>query len=227
MRILLVEDDRTISHFLVKGLREELHVVDLVEDGIQAEERAYAEDYDLIVLDVMLPGLNGVDVCRRLRAHAVDTPILMLTAREDTQDRVSGLDAGADDYLTKPFVFDELLARMRAIARRGRTRHLSAVLQYGPIQIDPRDHTVRVSGTRLDLTATEYRLLEQLLTRAEAVVSREQLADRVWGGGIDPNSNVVEVYIGYLRRKLQAHWPAPLVQTVRGLGYMLKESGGE
>jgi DNA-binding response OmpR family regulator len=225
MRILLVEDDRTISHFLLKGLREERHIVDLVEDGVEAEERAYSDDYDVIILDLMLPGMNGVDVCRRLRAQAVDTPILMLTARGETQDRITGLDAGADDYLTKPFEFDELLARIRAITRRGRTRHLAAVLQYGPIQIDPRDHTVRVAGARVDLTATEYRLLEQLLTRAEAVVSREQLADHVWGGSLDPDSNVVEVYIGYLRRKLQAHWPVPLVQTVRGLGYMLKEPG--
>jgi DNA-binding response OmpR family regulator len=225
MRILLVEDDRSISHFLLKGLREERHIVDLVEDGVEAEERAYADDYDVIILDLMLPGMNGVDVCRRLRAHAVDTPILMLTARGETQDRITGLDAGADDYLTKPFEFDELLARIRAVTRRGRTRHLSAVLQYGPIQIDPRDHTVRVNGARVDLTATEYRLLEQLLTRAEAVVSREHLADHVWGGSLDPDSNVVEVYIGYLRRKLQAHWPTPLVQTVRGLGYMLKEPG--
>jgi DNA-binding response OmpR family regulator len=224
MRILLVEDDRSISHFLLKGLQEERHVVDLVEDGLTAEERACAHDYDLIVLDVMLPGLNGLDVCRRIRAHAVDTPILMLTAREGTEDRVSGLDSGADDYLTKPFAFDELLARMRAIVRRGRTRQFSAVLQYGPIQLDPRDHTVRVGGARVELTATEYRLLEQLMHRAEAIVSREQLADRVWGGDLDPRSNVVEVYIGYLRRKLQAHWPVPLVQTVRGLGYMLKDT---
>ena len=223
MRILLVEDDRTISHFLLKGLREERHVVDLVEDGLAAEEQAFAHDYDLIVLDIMLPGLNGLDVCRRIRAQAVDTPILMLTARENTLDRVAGLDSGADDYLTKPFAFDELLARMRAIVRRGRTRQLSAILEYGPVQLDPRDHTVRVAGARLDLTATEYRVLEQLMMHPETVVSREQLADRVWGGDLDPGSNVIEVYIGYLRRKLQSGWPRPLVQTIRGLGYMLKE----
>ena len=223
MRILLVEDDRTISHFLLKGLREERHVVDLVEDGLTAEEQAFAHDYDLIVLDIMLPGLNGLDVCRRIRAQAVDTPILMLTARENTLDRVAGLDSGADDYLTKPFAFDELLARMRAIVRRGRTRQFSAILEYGPVQLDPRDHTVRVAGARLDLTATEYRVLEQLMMHPETVVSREQLADRVWGGDLDPGSNVIEVYIGYLRRKLQSGWPGPLVQTIRGLGYMLKE----
>jgi DNA-binding response OmpR family regulator len=223
MKILLVEDDRNISHFLLKGLREERHVVDLVEDGLTAEEHAYAHEYDIIVLDIMLPGLNGMDVCRRLRAHGVDTPILMLTAREDTQDRVIGLDAGADDYLIKPFAFDELLARIRAIVRRGRTTHLSAVLRYGPIQLDPRDRTVRVNGARAELTATEYRLVEHLISRPETIISREQLADRVWGGEVVPGSNVVEVYIGYLRRKLQAHWQKPLVHTIRGLGYMLKE----
>ena len=222
MRVLLVEDDPAISHFLVKGLSEELHVVDLVEDGLAAEERALSDEYDVIVLDVMLPGLNGVDVCRRIRSQSIDTPILMLTAREAAADRIAGLDAGADDYVTKPFSFEELLARMRAIVRRGRTKALSGVLRYGPIELDAREHTVRVNGNRLDLTATEYRLLEQLMYRAETIVSREQLADRVWGRDLDPTSNVVEVYVGYLRRKLQSCYDAPLIQTVRGLGYMLK-----
>lgn len=222
MRVLLVEDDPAISHFLVKGLTEERHVVDLVEDGLVAEERAFSQEYDVILLDLMLPGLNGIDVCRRLRGHSVDTPILMLTAREDTADRIAGLDSGADDYLTKPFSFDELLARMRAVVRRGRTKAFSAVLRYGPIELEAREHTVRVAGQRLDLTATEYRLLEQLMHRPEAVVSREQLADLVWGRDLDPASNVVEVYVGYLRRKLQALHEPPLIHTVRGLGYMLK-----
>jgi DNA-binding response OmpR family regulator len=222
VRVLLVEDDPAISHFLVKGLTEERHIVDLVEDGLAAEERALSDEYDVIVLDVMLPGLNGVDVCRRIRSQSIDTPILMLTAREETADRIAGLDAGADDYVTKPFSFEELLARMRAIARRGRTKVLSGALRYGPIELDARDHTVRVNGHRLDLTATEYRLLEQLMYRPETIVSREQLADRVWGRDLDPTSNVVEVYVGYLRRKLQLHHEPPLIQTVRGLGYMLK-----
>jgi DNA-binding response OmpR family regulator len=222
MRILLVEDDRTISHFLVNGLREERHVVELVEDGVVAQERAAIESYDLIILDIMLPGMNGVDVCRRLRAEAVDTPILMLTAREETEDRIAGLDAGADDYLTKPFSFEELLARMRAITRRGRTHTLTSVVRYGPIEMDTRTHAIRVGGARLDLSLTEYRVLEQLVLHADTVVSREELADRVWGGDLEPGSNVVEVYIGYVRRKLQALHPEPLVHTLRGFGYMLK-----
>lgn len=222
MRILLVEDDQAISHFLLKGLREERHVVDLVEDGVTAEERATVSDYELIILDVMLPGLNGVEVCRRLRSQHVDTPILMLTARHDTRDRITGLDAGADDYLVKPFAFEELLARVRALGRRGRTAHLSAVRTYGPIRLDECDHVVEVNGQRLDLTATEFRLLECLLARPGAIVTREQLAERVWGREPEATTNVVEVYIGYLRRKLHAAASQPLVHTVRGLGYMLK-----
>jgi DNA-binding response OmpR family regulator len=222
MRILLVEDDRSISRFLMKGLAEERHVVDLVENGLTAEERAYSGEYDVIILDVMLPGLNGVDVCRRLRSLAVDTPIIILTARTDTPDRVSALDAGADDYLTKPFSFDELLARIRAIGRRGRTKAMDAVVHYGPMALDPRDRTVRVREDRLDLTATEYRLFEQLLRRAETVISREQLAELVWGRDLDPHSNTVEVYVGYLRKKLQAYFEHPVIHTVRGMGYMLK-----
>lgn len=223
MRILLVEDDPRISHFLVKGLTEESHVVELVEDGRVAEERACTNDYDVILLDLMLPGLSGTDVCRRLRGAGIDTPILILTARDDTADRVAGLDVGADDYLTKPFSFDELLARVRAIVRRGRTKALSSVLRYGPLALDLRDRTVRIDEARVDLTATEYRVIEQLLLKPETVVSREQLAERVWGGDLDASSNSIDVYIGYLRRKLQAQHPAPLIHTLRGMGYMLKK----
>jgi DNA-binding response OmpR family regulator len=223
MRVLLAEDDPKISGFLVRGLREDHHVVDLAEDGVEAEAQAASEDYDLIVLDVMLPGRDGFEVCRRLRAQQVDTPILMLTARDAVSDRVTGLDAGADDYLVKPFAFDELLARVRALGRRGRSHQLDAVLRYGPLAVDPRDHTVTIAEQPLELTATEYRLLEYLVRRAEAVVSREQLADHVWGSEYDPFSNLADVYIGYVRRKLQAHGIEPLIHTVRGLGYMLKQ----
>jgi DNA-binding response OmpR family regulator len=222
MRLLLVEDDPKISRFLLKGLREDHHVVELVEDGTEAEARAADLDYDLILLDVMLPGTDGFEVCRRLRAQRVDTPVLVITARDEVSDRVRGLDAGADDYLVKPFAFDELLARVRALGRRGRTRHMDAVLRYGPLEVDPRDHTVTANGVPVSLTATEYRLLEYLVRRAEAIVSRDQLADHVWGSEYDPFSNLADVYIGYVRRKLQANCEAPLIHTVRGLGYMLK-----
>ncbi|MDE3156517.1 MAG: response regulator transcription factor [Acidobacteriota bacterium] len=222
MRVLVVEDDPTISGFLVRGLREEHHLVDLVEDGDSAEARAATEEYDAILLDVLLPGQDGFEVCRRLREAGVDTPILMLTARDAVNDRVHGLDAGADDYLTKPFAFDELLARLRALTRRGRSRQLTAALRYGPIDIDPHTHLVTVRGRPVTLTATEYRLLEYFVRRAESIVSRDQLADHVWGGDYDPFSNVADVYVGYLRRKIDTDPDHPLIHTIRGMGYMLK-----
>jgi DNA-binding response OmpR family regulator len=222
MRILLVEDDPAISRFLLKGLAEDQHLVELVEDGRTAEARATVEAYDVILLDLMLPGIDGLEVCRRLRAQGVDTPILVVTARDGVADRVAGLDAGADDYITKPFAFDELLARLRALTRRGRTRNLSAVLHYGPIEIRQEDHQAAVDGQVIDLTATEYRLLEYLVRRAESIVSRDQLGEHVWGGAHEHSSNVTDVYIGYLRRKLAARGVEEIIQTVRGLGYMLK-----
>lgn len=222
MRILVVEDDPEISRFIVRGLTEERNLVDLVEDGLSAVDMAGAEEYDVIVLDLMLPALDGFEVCRRLRARGVDTPVIIVTARDGVADRVRALDAGADDVLVKPFVFDELLARLRALGRRGRTRHLTHLLEYGGIAIDPVAHTVTLAGRSVQLTATEYRLLTFLVRRAEAVVTRDQLAQHVWGGDYDPLSNNADVYVGYVRRKLQAVASVPLIHTVRGLGYMLK-----
>lgn len=226
MRILLVEDDPSISRFLLKGLREERHLVDLLEDGSQAWERAAVDDYDLILLDLMIPGIDGFEVCRRLREVLVDTPILVISARDAVQDRVRALDNGADDYLVKPFAFEELLARIRALGRRGRTRQLSGVLTYGPLELDPHGHTVRAAGTLLTLTATEFRLLEYLMRRAETVVSRAQLSEHVWGGDFETSSNVADVYVGYLRRKLGSVGLTTIIQTVRGLGYTLKVDAG-
>jgi DNA-binding response OmpR family regulator len=223
MRVLLVEDDPEISRFIVRGLTEERHLVDLVTDGDAAVDMAQAEEYDAVVLDILLPGADGFEVCRRMRAQGLDVPIIMVTARDAVADRVTGLDDGADDYLVKPFAFDELLARLRALVRRGRTRQLTHQLIYGPIAIDQRAHTVSAAGQLLSLTATEYRLLEFLTRRAEAIVTRDQLAQHVWGGDYDPTSNNADVYVGYVRRKLQACVPAPLIHTVRGLGYMLRE----
>jgi len=226
MHLLVVEDDPKISRFLVRGLREDRNLVDLAEDGVTAEQMAGSDEYDAIVLDVLLPGADGFEVCRHLREAGIDTPVLMLTARDAVADRVRGLDVGADDYLTKPFAFDELLARIRALARRGRTRHLDATLSYGPISVDPTTLRVTVANGAIDLTATEYRLLEYLVRHAESIVSRDQLADHVWGGDYDPSSNVADVYIGYLRRKLRlAGVSTPLIHAIRGLGYMLKDKG--
>lgn len=222
MRVLVVEDDPAISRFIVRGLTEDHYLVDLVEDGASAVEMAAAEEYDVVVLDLMLPELDGFEVCRRLREKGIDTPVIIVTARDAVADRVAALDAGADDVLVKPFAFDELLARLRALGRRGRSRHLNHLLEYGGIRIDPVAHLVTVAGKPVHLTATEYRLLTFLVRRAEAVVTRDQLAQHVWGGTYDPLSNNADVYVGYVRRKLQAVTPRPLIHTVRGLGYMLK-----
>ena len=194
--MLVVEDDPTISRFLVRGLREENYVVDLAEDGRAAERMAADGVYDVIVLDVLLPGVDGFELCRRFRRDGLDTPVLMLTARDAVPDRIAGLDAGADDYLVKPFVFDELLARLRALTRRGRTKLLDATLSYGPLVMHIDTHRVLANGRNVELSATEYRLLEHLLRHAEAIVSRDQLAEHVWGGEYDPFSNVADVYIG-------------------------------
>jgi DNA-binding response OmpR family regulator len=228
MRVLVVEDDPAISRFVVRGLREEQYRVDIAEDGFTAERMASDGDYDAVVLDVLLPGIDGFEVCRRLRHSGVDTPVLMLTARDAVPDRVRGLDAGADDYLVKPFAFDELLARLRALTRRGRTHQLDNSLMYGPIRLETDTHAVSVDGRALELSATEHRLLEHLLRHQETIVSRDQLAEHVWGGDYDPFSNVADVYIGYLRKKLRtAGLVKPLIHTIRGMGYMLKDRGPE
>jgi two-component system response regulator MprA len=185
------------------------------------------ERYDAILLDVLLPGCDGFEVCRRLRAAGVDTPILMLTARDAVPDRIRGLDSGADDYLPKPFAFDELLARIRALTRRGRTRTLTSVVNVGSLAVDTEARVATLGGEALSLTATEYRLLEHLARHAGKVLSREQLAEHVWGAEYDPFSNVSDVYVGYLRRKLDREGNPPRIHTIRGLGYVLKEGDAE
>jgi DNA-binding response OmpR family regulator len=200
--------------------------VELVEDGPAGLDQAATGEYDAVLLDLMLPGLDGFEVCRQMRSQGIDTPVLVISARDTVRDRVRGLDCGADDYLVKPFAFEELLARLRALDRRGRNRQTSRTLAYGSLTIDPVDHCVVLNGQTLSLTATEYRLLEYLVRRAESIVTRDQLAEYVWGGDYDPLSNVADVYIGYLRRKLQVANPRPLIHTVRGLGYILKHEAG-
>jgi two-component system OmpR family response regulator len=222
VRVLVVEDDPATRDLLERGLREEWFRVHAVADGPAAEHcMVEMGGFDAIVLDVMLPGHDGFALCRRARARGVDTPILLLTGRHGLDDRVRGLDAGADDYLAKPFAFEELFARLRALLRRGRTRNRTAVLSYGQIELDPRDRVVRVKGASVLMTATEFRLLEFLLRRAERVVTREEIVQYVWGDGIGGDSNVVDVYISYVRKKLR---PAGhLVRTIRRVGYTIKE----
>lgn len=220
MRILLVEDESDAAAVLAKGLREHAYAVDIAGDGHQALEQTAINDYDLIVLDLLLPGVHGLEVCRRLRAEGATTPILMLTARGEPDQRVQGLDVGADDYLPKPFHFPELLARVRALLRRGPAL-ASAILQIEDLMIDTRAQQVRRAGRQIQLTAKEYGLLEYLARRHGHVVGRADIAEHVWDDSFDPMSNVIEVYIQRLRRKIDDSHPVKLIQTRRGAGYVL------
>src|SRR5690349_10358118 len=226
MKILVVEDDRKVAGFIEQGLREEGYAVDVAPDGDEATMLAHVYDYDLIVLDLMLPKKNGLQLATELRREGRSTPILMLTARDATEDVVRGLDAGADDYLTKPFRFDELLARVRALVRRGGAGR-TELLRFGPIELDRLRHQARVSGKKLDLTPKEFQLLEHFLLRPDTVVRRTELLEKVWDLHFDPESNVVDVHVGNLRRKLKAASGQSLVQTVRGVGFSLRMSDGD
>lgn len=220
MRILLVEDEPDAARMLAKGLREEAYAIDLAADGEQALEQVYLNNYDLIILDVMLPGRNGFDVCRELRATGSAVPILMLTARDAIEDRVEGLDSGADDYLPKPFDFEELLARVRALLRR-RPALYPKVITIADLSIDTRARRVRRAGRDVELTAKEYALLEYLARRAGEVVGRADIAEHVWDETYDPFSKVIEVFIQRLRRKVDEAHDLKLIRTRRGEGYTL------
>jgi two-component system, OmpR family, copper resistance phosphate regulon response regulator CusR len=220
MRILLVEDEHDAAVMLAKGLREHSHAVDISHDGADALQRAAANDYDLLVLDVMLPRKSGLDVCRELRRAGLSVPVLMLTARDAVESRVAGLDAGADDYLTKPFAFDELLARVRALGRRMPAIRPD-VITVGDLTIRTRAKSVERAGQLLDLTATEYALLEYLAQHQGEVVGRAAIAEHVWDDTFDPFSNLIEVYVQRLRRKLELLGGSRLIYTRRGQGYIL------
>ena len=220
MRILLVEDEPAAAQMLAKGLREQTYAVDLAADGEAALYQASINDYDLILLDVNLPGKDGLEVCRELRANGMTVPVLMLTARDAVQDRVAGLDTGADDYLTKPYAFHELLARVRAILRRGPALS-SDTIAVADLVIDQKARSVRRGGSVIQLTAKEYALLEYLARRADEVVGRADIAEHVWDENFDPFSNLIEVYIQRLRRKIDDNHSQKLLRTRRGEGYML------
>jgi two-component system, OmpR family, copper resistance phosphate regulon response regulator CusR len=221
MKILVVEDDRKVAGFVEQGLKEEGYVVDLARDGEEATMLAHVNDYDVMLLDVMLPKKNGFQIATELRREGRNTPILMLTSRDAAEDIVRGLDAGADDYLSKPFRFDELLARIRALYRRGGAERLE-VLRYGPITLDRLRHVAAVNDQVLDLTAKEFQLLEYFLLHPEEVVRRTALLEKVWDMHFDPESNVVDVHVGNLRRKLTRAAGEPLLTTVRGVGFSLR-----
>jgi DNA-binding response OmpR family regulator len=221
MKVLVVEDDRKVAGFIEQGLREEGYAVDVAPDGNEATMLAHVYEYDLLVLDVMLPKKTGLQVAAELRREGRQTPILMLTARDATEDVVRGLDAGADDYLTKPFKFDELLARVRALVRRGGASR-TELLSYGPVELDRLRHKAKVKGKKLDLTPKEFQLLEHFLLRPEDVIRRTELLEKVWDLHFDPESNVVDVHVGNLRRKLREAASVDLLQTVRGVGFRLQ-----
>ena len=218
VRILVVEDERKLADLLARGLREEGHAADIATEGEQALWMAQSAPFDAIVLDVMLPGIDGFEVCRRLRASEVWSPVLMLTARDAVEDRVSGLDAGADDYLMKPFAFDELLARLRALTRRAPTERPTMV-EVGDLRLDPAAHRAWRAGVELDVSAKEFALLELFMRNPGIVLSRDQLLDGAWDMSFERRSNIIDVYVRYLRGKIGRD----SIDTVRGRGYRLRE----
>jgi len=222
MRILVAEDERKVASFIRQGLEEEGHAVEVADDGETALDLIVAgPPYDLVVLDVMLPKRDGFAILRAMRGRGVKTPVLVLTARDSVVDKVAGLDVGADDYLTKPFAFEEFLARVRALLRRGGDAR-TPTLRVGDLLLDPARRDVRRGERRITLTTREYALLEYFMRNAGRVLTRPMITEHVWGLDFDPESNVVDVYVGYLRRKIDAEGDHPLVRTVRGAGYTLK-----
>ena len=223
MRILVIEDDRKVASFIRKGLEEEGHAVEVAGDGAAAIERATdGAPWDLVVLDVMLPKGDGFHVLKEVRRQGFRMPVLMLTARDAVGDKVTGLDLGADDYLSKPFAFEEFLARVRALLRRGGGGS-APVLRLADLTLDPATREVRRGARRVELTAREHTLLEYFLRNAGRVLTRPMLAQHVWGLDFDPESNVVDVYVGYLRRRIEGSGERRLLHTVRGVGYVLKD----
>lgn len=223
MRILIVEDDQSLLNAIVTVFEEESYQVDRADNGDDGLALAEQGIYDLVVLDIMLPGLSGIEILQSMRKMAQTTPVLLLTARDSVEDRVKGLDAGADDYLTKPFAVQELLARARALLRRHGALSLDGDLVYNRIALRRKAHDGYVDNQPLKLTSKEFKLLEYLMVNREQILTREQIFDRVWGFDVDSNTSVVDVYMHYLRKKLAVQGCDELVQTIRGVGYMLKE----
>ncbi len=221
MRVLVVEDEKKVAGFIKRGLEQEGYVVDTAMDGVEGEEYADAHEYDVIVLDIMLPRKDGIEVLKDIKGKGIKSPVLLLTARDSVEDRVKGLNLGADDYLTKPFAFEELIARIRALMRRG--GHGPAVLKYEDLSLDPVTRRARRGDKEVELTLKEYALLEYLLRNPERVLSRTLIAEHVWHQSFDTETNVVDVYINHLRNKIDKDPSRRLIHTVRGVGYVLKK----
>lgn len=221
MRILLIEDEEKIASFIKRGLKEEHYVVDVAGDGEKAMFLAEINPYDLIILDIILPGKDGISVCKELRAKKIDVPILILTAKGSVKDKVEGLDAGADDYLAKPFAFEELLARVGALLRRNRAEK-TTLLKLADLELDQLTHSVKRAGKEIALTAKEYALLEYLMLNAGQIVTRTMISEHVWNEDFDSFTNVIDVYVNYLRSKIDKGFKKQLIHTTRGVGYILK-----
>jgi two-component system, OmpR family, response regulator len=224
MRLLVVEDAPKMASLLRRGLTEEGYAVDVVSNGIDAVWLATEQEFDAIVLDVVLPDIDGFEVCRRLRRGDRWAPLLMLTARDDVSDRVRGLDAGADDYLTKPFAFEELFARLRALVRRG-PQERSPIVEVGDLALDPSEHSVRRGATPINLTPKEFALLHYFMRNPGEALTRARLLEHVWDFAFDGDPNIVDVYIGYLRDKIDRPFGETSLETVRGIGYRLRNGG--
>jgi heavy metal response regulator len=222
MRILVVEDEKKVARFIQQGLEEEHYKVDVAYDGENGAVMAETQNYDAVILDVMLPSMSGIDVTRRLRSNRVTTPILMLTAKIATEDKVAGLDSGADDYLTKPFAVAELLARVRSLLRRGALEK-STILTCGDLELDTVSHKARRRGRAIDLTAKEYALLEYFLRNKDRVLSRTIISEHIWDYNFDTGTNLIDVYVNHLRNKIDSGFERRLIHTVRGVGYVLRE----
>ncbi|MFZ5801929.1 MAG: response regulator transcription factor [Candidatus Omnitrophota bacterium] len=224
MRILLVEDEQKMASFIFRGLREEGYAVDIASDGEAAWDYIGSNDYDLIILDWMLPKMNGLDICKKVRGAGYKTPLLMVTAKDTVEDKIKGLDEGADDYITKPFHFDELLARIRALLRRPKDVKEETVLQCGGLRMDLITRKVLLDGKEISLSQKEFALLEFLIRRKGEVVSRSQIAEHVWDLHFDPMSNTIDVYINFLRKKIDEGRAASRIETIRGAGYRITDS---
>jgi len=222
MRILVVEDEKRIASFIERGLKEERYVVDVAHTGEKGLFHAEINTYDLIILDIMLPDIDGISICKQLRENGINVPILMLTAKNRVQDKVLGLDSGADDYLTKPFAFDEFLARVRALLRKTQAQKVTT-LTISDLELDQIKHSVKRAGQEITLANKEYALLEYLLLNANQIVTRTMISEHVWNEDFDTFTNVFDVYIHRLRTKIDKGFNKPLIHSVRGVGYVLKE----
>jgi heavy metal response regulator len=222
MRILLVEDEKRMADFVTKGLKEERYVIDVAHNGEDALFLVDVNPYDLIILDLMLPDTNGLAICKHIRNKKMDTPILIITAKDSVRDKVKGLDFGADDYLTKPFSFDEFLARVRALLRRKRADKMS-ILRVADLELNQLTHKVKRAGKEIDLTSKEYALLEYFIMNANEIITRTMISEHVWNEEFDSLSNIIDVFVNHLRNKIDKDFDKPLIHTIHGTGYILKE----